>query len=572
MNRQVVVRVAAKGSPLIDKTVELLSRTIRERCGLEVQPAKADSAAIVLDVRPGIGTEGFRIEDGPAGQVRVVGNDDRGLLYGVGKLLRTSRLDPGRMTPGAWRGTSVPKTSVRGMYFASHFHNFYHDAPIPDVQRYVEELALWGCNALSVWFDMHHFRGLADPAAQEMLHRLRAILKAGKAVGIRPGLTSLANEAYADSPEHLRADWTAGHDGYHHEPGGHYHVEVCPNKPGGLEYILGVRQEMLEAFADLGIEYVWMWPYDQGGCTCSQCTPWGAKGFLECCRPYGELIRRLMPQAKRVLSTWYFDHFVDGEWQGLDRAIGKTQPDFAEYLMADDYGDRFPEYPIQHGVPGGLPMINFPEISMYNMFPWGGYGANPLPRHIQRIWDSAGAHLAGGFPYSEGIFEDLNKAVCFQHYWSGRDAMDTVREYLAYEGSPDAVDEAARAVEIMEAQHGRSSLTVEGRGRQLHAKIFPTTGRVETPMFNLPDLSRAGECLNLIRAAESKLTPRARQAWRWRVLSIRAELDAIFHLHGGKPGEDTERLFDELAGIYHARQADWVLCPPSRKALWQRQA
>jgi len=192
---------------------------------------------------------------------------------------------------------------------------------------------------------------------------------------------------------------------------------------------------------------------------------------------------------------------------GLDRAIGKTHPDFAEYLMADDYGDRFPEYPIQHGVPGGLPMINFPEISMYNMFPWGGYGANPLPRHIQRIWDSAGAHLAGGFPYSEGIFEDLNKAVCFQHYWSGRDAIDTVREYLAYEGSPDAVDEAAKAVEIMEAQHDRSSQTVEGRGQELHTKLFPAGGRMAVPMFNLPDLSRAGECLNLIRAAESKLTP-----------------------------------------------------------------
>jgi hypothetical protein len=456
------------------------------------------------------------------------------------------------------------------MYFASHFHNFYHDAPIPEVQRYVEELALWGCNALSVWFDMHHFRGLADPAAQEMLHRLREILKAAKAVGIGPALTTLANEAYADSPERLRADWTAGHDGYHHEPGCHYHVEVCPNKPGGLEYILRIRQKMLEAFADLGIEYIWMWPYDQGGCTCSQCAPWGAKGFLDCCLPYAKLIRRIMPQAKRVLSTWYFDHFVDGEWQGMDRAIGKAKPDFAEYLMADDNGDKFPEYPITHGAPGGLPLINFPEISMYKMSPWGAYGANPLPAHIQQIWDSAGAHLAGGFPYSEGIYEDLNKAVCLQHYWSGRDAMDTVREYLAYEGSPDAAEDAAKAVQIMEAQHDHSFRDIGGRGQELHAKLFPAGGRMEVPMFNLPDLSRAGECLDLIRAAELKISPQARQAWRWRILRIRAELDALLHQHGGRAGEDTDRLFDELGDIYYARAAEWPVCPLSRNALWQR--
>ena len=54
------------------------------------------------------------------------------------------------------------------MYFASHFHNFYHDAPVEAVERYVGELALWGINALMVWYDMHHFTGIDDPAAQAM--------------------------------------------------------------------------------------------------------------------------------------------------------------------------------------------------------------------------------------------------------------------------------------------------------------------------------------------------------------------------------------------------------------------
>ena len=83
---------------------------------------------VELAIAPGIGSEGFRIEDRPGGGVKIVGNDARGLLYGVGKLLRTSRYDCDGFTAGAWRGTSIPEKPVRGIYFATHFHNFYHDA------------------------------------------------------------------------------------------------------------------------------------------------------------------------------------------------------------------------------------------------------------------------------------------------------------------------------------------------------------------------------------------------------------------------------------------------------------
>ena len=91
----------------------------------------------------------------------------------------------------------------------------------------MEELALWGTNTLCVWFDMHHFNGIGDPAAQAMLKRLNAVLGAARRIGMKTAAVFLANEAYANSPESVRADWTAGHDGYFREPGGHYHVDLC---------------------------------------------------------------------------------------------------------------------------------------------------------------------------------------------------------------------------------------------------------------------------------------------------------------------------------------------------------
>ena len=562
------IGVIAPQSPLVLKAAEMLKRHVKERTGIEV--ATAPKGQIILDIRPGIGVQGFAIEDAPGGAVALVGNDARGLIYGVGKFLRTSRFDDGCFTPSAWRGTSVPKRPVRGIYFASHFFNFYHAAPIEKVQRYVEELALWGCNTLAVWFDMHHFNGMPDPAAKEMVQRLRAILQAANSVGISGALTTLANEGYNDSPEHLRADWTAGHDGYTSPPGGHYHREVCPQVEGGLEYILKTRREMLSAFADLNIEYVWIWPYDQGGCTCKRCTPWGGNGLLKCAKPYAKLVRELMPAAKVVLSTWYFDHFIKGEWEAFAREVGKAKPDYADYLMVDDYGDNFPQYPLEHGVPGGLAMITFPEISMYNMWPWGGYGANPLPRHLQHIWDVCGKHVAGGFPYSEGIFEDMNKAVNLQHYWGDRNAMDTVREYIAYVASPDVVDDVAVAIEIMELHHAQQHAQ-RGFDRpvaELKALIFPPDGGAsKIPLVNAPDMPRAQECLNLIEAAQKKMNAAARNDWRWRMIRLRAQIDVDILRTKGFHDAASDKLYHEVEAISCAERGIHVVAPPSRQAI-----
>ncbi|MCP4311458.1 MAG: hypothetical protein GY790_09375 [Bacteroidetes bacterium] len=60
----------------------------------------------------------------------------------MGKFLHTSRYDQGGFTPGAWRGTSVPRGTFRGIYFATHFNNWYEAASGPERARYVESLAL----------------------------------------------------------------------------------------------------------------------------------------------------------------------------------------------------------------------------------------------------------------------------------------------------------------------------------------------------------------------------------------------------------------------------------------------
>ncbi len=576
MSRSICILTAAHIDPLVAQAARLLKREIQERSGVRTAPSQKAELRIKLTVQTGIGLEGFRISDGPDGEIHILGNDPRGVLYGVGKFLRTSSYRPRQFLPGTWRGDSVPEKPIRGMYFATHFHNFYHDAPLPKVQRYVEDLALWGCNTLPVWFDMHHYSSMTDPQARTMVKRLHAILATANRVGMQAAFTLLSNEAFANSPQELRADWTSGHDGYFLDPGGHYHLELCPHKPGGLSKILEYRDSMLKAFAGIDIGYFTLWPYDQGGCTCSACTPWGANGHLVTSEAVAKLAKKRFPKAKIILSTWYFDNFIKDEWKAFDQAINRSKPKWIDYLLADNGGSQFPEYILKNGVPGQYPLVTFAELSMHGMFPWGGFGANPQPHHFQAIWNQCQALISGGFPYSEGIFEDINKAIQFQFGWdSHRKATDIIREYAAYEFSPAAADELVRAAELMEGSQNHYTDFTKG-GAFYNAK---PAARASLPsdFYQLKQPHKTDECLALVKAAEQKMTATARKSWRWRIFAIRSILDAELHHSGGRPTPATERGFQELTRIYSAQKAEVYVTPPgqtgvrrlTQRASWQ---
>ena len=212
--------------------------------------------------------------------------------------------------------------------------------------------------------------------------------------------------------------------------------------------------------------------------------------------------------------------------------------------------------------------MNFPEISMYKMGPWGGYGANPLPLHLQSIWDSLRGKIAGGFPYSEGIFEDLNKAVNLQHYWNGRAAMETVREYIAYEFSPDAVKDVEFAVARMEEQHPHGWEKPKLDKAALQAQLFPPDGSApKLRIFNAQNLKNTEERRDILRGAEKSLPDYAKKSWRWRILKLRAEIDAELERSGGTHTEWMDECFGELNQLYHAENGYDCVAPPSRKNI-----
>jgi hypothetical protein len=536
--QRIRVVLPADADPVVARAAQVLKRQIQQRCNAEIIPAGDADYTIELAVRPDCGAEGFAIEtvDGAKDTVRIVGGSPRGVVYGVGKFLRTSRYDQGGFTPSAWRGADKPQKPVRGIYFATHFHNFYHDAPVAEIERYVEDLALWGFNTLVVWYDMHHFDGFDDPTAVAFRQRLRAVCVAAKQIGLDVGFGVVANEAYNDSPAALRADRSA-------QRGGWYDCQVCPSKPEGKKYILGVLGQMFDWYADLHPQFVWIWPYDQGGCGCPECRPWGSSGFLKMGESVAALARQKAPGAKIILSTWMFD---DAEWQNLSKVFGEKSP-WADVILAE--GTTRP-------MPGGLPMVGFPEISMFNAFPWGGFGATPLPNHFQAEWNAVKQHTSGGFPYSEGIYEDINKVLFSRFYWGDQPAEATLREYAAFEYSPDVADDVVKIIKILEQNHHMRWWPGELEGVKLELDWLPSRG--VQPQAD----PGAEEAYETARRVDAKLSPQARQAWRWRHLYLRALLDAELKRNGGSPNEACLAAFAELIKIYHAENANPVVRPP----------
>ncbi len=523
--------------PVVENIGRVFTRQVESRC--EARVLREADAPLTVELMLGSGSspEGFRIADAGPGVVRITGADARGLLYGVGQFLHTSAY-AGGFTASSWRGVSAPRMPVRGIYLATHFQNYYQVAPIEEVTRYVEDLSLWGVNCVLVWFGMEEFNGIDNPKAQAMLERLRALLKIVKDLGMDASLGCICNDGYKNSPRELRADdRTAGHPGYHTRMGPRiYNLgnELCPSKPGVPEMELGFCQEKFDAFKSIGLDCWFITPYDNGGCTCSNCAPWGANGYLRMAEPLARAYRRAFPKGKVVLGTWYFDRWADGEWAGLSAKFNAKKPDWVDYLMADNF-EEYPRYPLDHGVPGGLPLLSFPEISMWGQDPWGGYGANPYPGRLQERWNLTRARLSGGVPYSEGVYEDLNKIVCARLFWDpDRPALETVKDYAAFEFAPAVVSDVAAVVEIFEKNHRRDQIG-----------------------------ERAVEAWGLLNRAEANLTPQARASWRWRLFRIRAAIDQ--ELYRNRLGQGRQEVFrqahEELLRISHAANA-WPMLRP----------
>lgn len=539
---------------IMEQICSVFCTRISKRC-----PAKFVSEGEELTVRfvadSSVGKQGYRIA-GNGNEITVTGDGHQGLLAGAGKFLRTSQYSKEGIVPSDWRGVSTPDSYLRGIQMDTHFCNFYHMASREELAEYVEDLALWGVNYFDVVFPLIDLNGWDDPEIEHITGQIGAIWTAAKALGLKIGLEIVPNQDFVIRREEFKAEPNQepvrrrGNNGHN----------MCPNKPGALDYITETYGRVLRHLKDHGVcmDFLCFWPYDEGGCGCEKCAPWGANGYLKAARAILDKVREDLPDMEVILSTWLFDTpGVQGEWAGLSAALAEKN-DWVNYIMADSHTD-FPQYPLTHETPGGLPLINYPEISMWALFPWGGYGANPLPERFERLWGQVKEHVRGGIAYSEGIFDDVNKVVVSQFYWDKDTTADaTLKEYIAYEMAGWACEDVREVIRIVENNHVKTAVGNE-RAITRDSNTLAVTEDV---------VADARSALALMEKVAGMLPELAATGWRWRILYIRVALDVLrfsraleqrehlteqsswIDVLRGSP--EAKALIEELVQIYHS--------------------
>ena len=464
----------------------------------------------------------------------------RGFVHGVGLLMR--KMNYGRQTFSVADGEYLfcPKKSLRMGYLARHFYNWYHLAGAAEMLDYIDDLVLMGFNA----FNYQYFYpevNLADSTPEEraafvavsakMLARMRS-LDCGFCEN------GGSNQVPLDSPEKFRgvpnSDPKRGNLGFN----------ACPSKPGGMEFICDFRKKRLKELEGLDIDYFNHWPFDEGGCECKKCKPWGGNGFLRLIERLHALNVEAHPNAKTMVSTWVFH---DDDWDGLYKWLEKV--DWVDYILADSHRE-FPKYPLEHPVPKGIPIVTFPEISMWGRDPWGGYGAMALPKRFTRLFRQA-ERVTGGFMiYSEGIYEDINKWIVNGLYIDPQaDPDELLRSYASYELPGVDPEDFVKLCEIYEANH----LFPRGRTKP----VFTSIGEDDAELAEYR--RRACEADRLVEKMDREVFPAFKERWRWRLVYLRAKIDReIFDRRNAMP-ETARRYFEELVTLFHANRqlAEW---------------
>lgn len=438
--------------------------------------------------------ESYKISEIKENYWLISAKDELGLYYGIGKFLHSAKWTEQNFVPRGTMGVISPDCSFRAVYTCCHLFNFYEMAPITVLEKYLEELLLWGYNTIHGILSVVGYDSPCDEGFKKASEQLRRTFKIAKSLGMKVSFCIVANQAFLGAPHEID-----NNPDFNQFLRGNAGRNVCLSKPEGWAYMENLWKMELETFKDIGLDYIKTWPYDEGGCGCDGCKPWGANMFLKASKAIYEIAKEMYPGIKSILSTWGFDaEYDEGEYKGLYDSLTKDMS-YLDYIMVDSH-ESYPEHVLNNDLI--KPVINFPEVSMYHLYPWGGFGANPLLMHFDEIWQRTKHILSGGEPYSEGIYEDISKIQFIGYYWNkNRDIKDIISEYINYEFEESVIDDVYEIMLLTEENHIRISKKLE------------------------PDIKISQKAVDLAEKVNSKLNDRAKSCWRWRILYIRVMLD-----------------------------------------------
>ncbi len=491
------VSVPANLSGPEQKAVALLVDAVAERTRLRWPVAtgapKPGSAVVTVRKTSSGKPEGYQLrsfDNGGAPGVEIAGNDERGVLFGVGALLRSLEMRRDSvMLPRDLRVDTAPKYALRGHQLGYRPKTNSYDAwTVPMWESYIRDLAIFGANAIELIpprsddaADSPHF---PLPPMQMMIEMSRI----AKEYGLQCWVWYPAMDRDYANPATVEA----------------------------------ALKEWSEVFRQLPrIDAIFVPGGDPG-----HTEPKYLMALLE---KQTANLRKYHPKA----AMWVSPQGFNAPWMEQFFGILDQQP---AWLTGIVFGPQVRvELPVlRKRVPARYPIRSYPDIThsisaQYSVNDWDVAYAmteereviNPRPLDEAHIFRVLQPFADGGYlTYSEGCNDDVNKMVWSALGWNPDvDVPSVLRDYARYFIGPDFADAFAQGLLALERNWRGPLLTNSG---------------VELTLASFQEMER-------------RATPQQKMNWRFQQALYRAYYDSYLRTRVLDETQREHRAMERLA-------------------------
>ena len=416
------------------------------------------------------GAEGYRIHsaDGKL-PIFVVGNDSRGVLYGVGRLLRELRMGRDRvMLPAGFSEKSVPQISLRGHQLGYRAKtNAYDGWDLRQWEQYYRDLVVFGANAIE----------LIPPRSDD----------------------DADSPHFPRPPMNMMVDMSRVADEYGLDVWIWYPaMDEDYNKPATVEFALKEWEEVYKRLPRIDSLFV---PAGDPGHT-------HPKPLMALLEKQSALLRKYHPKAQ----VWIAPQGFGKEWLDEFLEIMKTEPKWLDGIV---FGPQIfiGLTELRKVIPSRYPIRGYPDIThtlnaQHPVHNWDAAFSltqdrevvNPRPLAQAAVFRAYQPSTVGFLTYSEGCNDDVNKCVWSGLGWNPKQPVDeTLRQYSRYYISDTFADSFAQGLLALE--------------RNWQGPLL-TNGNVETTLLQFQKMEQAATVADL-------------QNWRFQQALYRAYYDAF---------------------------------------------
>ncbi len=332
----------------------------------------------------------------------------------------------------------TPLFENRTLYAPAHFGNTHEVMGVREMRSVISEAKFWGYTHYGDWFDTIDCSDpFADPGHHNLGHamwmRKKQNYRSACELGLKCAMTITPNHVFLDQcePDLLatKGDRIFGQ-------------LICPSIPRAREIILGNYENWFDDLAKAGVALSALCPlpYDYGGCSCEDCSPYIIT-FAELMRDIHAIAEEHHPGVEMHPIGWWWgeeEHRLHAEWSdretpGLVKSISLHIP-YGETSVGDVL------------LPRGCERRAFVHI---------GYADKAQPRDVyghlgaviawerieQTVRTLKAQNCTGVMAYDEGSFDDVNRAI-LAGLGSGQHATadDVIRAYVERYFGPETVE------------------------------------------------------------------------------------------------------------------------------------